>query len=187
MIPASDWVGIRTILFRQPTRKQSILNPLWGRLIYWGEISTAQRRTIATGPMIILEAVDEDMTMRWSSALDPDSHEQLDRLRADGHAIDFDGRSHRITVTPASARNTQLYRTLPHEIGHWFDWLEKVEGPGARGEPFDALMDRYFARPKAEREAFAHRYADDIYKSLFARDSIPFEQGFNNPTERSAL
>ena len=36
MIPTSDWVGISTIVFRQPTRKQAILRPAWGRLRYSG-------------------------------------------------------------------------------------------------------------------------------------------------------
>jgi len=64
---------------------------------------------------------------------------------------------------------------LPHEIGHWFDWLEKVETPAARGEDFSALMESYFARPQAEREAFTHRYADDVRDRLMRAGAIPFE------------
>jgi hypothetical protein len=176
VVPLSDWVGIRTVVFRQPTRKQVILNPAWGRLRYSGELSTAQRQSIATGPMILLDAIDDHMSLKWSSALGPDDLTELNRLQEDGHSIERIGSGFKIRVTPSSARNTQLYRTLLHEIGHWFDWLQSVEGPTKRGEPFEQLMERYFARPSSEREAFAHRYATEMHEELYCRGLIPFER-----------
>jgi hypothetical protein len=175
LIPASDWAGIHTVFFRQPTRKQARLNPAWGRLFYSGEIITARGRVIAAGPMIHLEAIDHNHQLEWGTSLALEDQVELDRLRADGHIIERSGNRHVIRATPASARNTQLYRTLPHEIGHWFDWLGKVETPLARGGDFDALTTRYFARPSAEREAFAHRYADETHARLLSTGSIPFE------------
>jgi hypothetical protein len=125
--------------------------------------------------MILLEAIDEGLRVDWSSSLDPEDQAELDRLRADGHAVDREGPRYTVSVTAPSARNTQLYRTLLHEIGHWFDWLEKVEAPAHRGEVYNDLADFYFARPAAEREAFAHRYAEKIYRQLVQLGSIPFE------------
>jgi hypothetical protein len=86
------------------------------------------------------------------------------------------GRRYIFSMTAQSVRATQLYRTLLHEIGHWADWLEKVETPCARGEDFDAMADAYFARPQAEREAYAHRYADNLRAGLEREGLIPFAQ-----------
>ena len=165
-IPASDWAGIKTIVFRQPTRKQAILNPVWGRLRYAGEVSTGHNYVVATGPMILFDAIDENLRITWPASLNPQNQVELNRLRVDGHVIERAGRSYIIKVTASSARSTQLYRTLFHEVGHWFDWLGKVEQPGRRGESYDDLIDIYFARPVAEREAFARRYAEDLRKRL---------------------
>jgi hypothetical protein len=113
--------------------------------------------------------------MEWSLSLDPEDSQELARLRADGHMIERNGRNHVIHVTPRSARSTQLYRTLLHEIGHWFDWLSKVETPAARGEDFSSLVDLYFARPSSERDAFAHRFADEVGQEMVRTGVIPFE------------
>ncbi|MBB4839193.1 hypothetical protein HNP52_002262 [Sphingomonas kyeonggiensis] len=174
-IPQSDWAGIRTIVFRQPSRKQSLLNPSWGRLFYFGEIVTARGRVVADGPMLLLDAIEQGHHFTWPTGLALDDQAELARLEADGHGVERSGNRYIIRVTPESARATQLYRTVPHEVGHWFDWLEKVETPAAQGEDFSMLRDRYFARPRGEREAFAHRYADGVHASLTATGAIPFE------------
>lgn len=174
LVPVSDWAGIGTVVFRQPTRKQVILTPAWGRLRYAGEISTARKRLVATGPMILLDAIEADSVIDWSAGLALDDQVELDRLRADGHVVERVGNRYRIHVAPDSARRTQLFRTLLHEIGHWFDWLEKVEAPAMRGEDFGTLVEHYFARPQAEREAFAHRYADSMGNALTNAGLIPF-------------
>ena len=70
-----------------------------------------------------------------------------------------------------------MFRTLLHEVGHWVDYLEKVERPEAAGvESFDTLNDRYFSRPKQEREAFAHRYADELGNKLKKFGLLPFDR-----------
>jgi len=175
LVPASDWAGIKTVVFRQPTRKQATLAPAWGRLRYAGEISTTRKRKVATGPMILLDSIEADFVIDWSAGLALDDQVELDRLRVDGHVVERVGNRYRIHVAPESARRTQLFRTLLHEIGHWLDWLEKVEAPAMRGEDFGALVAYYFARPQAEREAFAHRYADSMSSALASAGVIPFE------------
>jgi len=86
------------------------------------------------------------------------------------------GRQHVFAPSRDAARATQLYRTLLHEIGHWVDWLNKVERPSERGGDFEKLNDAYFQRPKNEREAFAHRYADETRERLVRLGIIPFER-----------
>ena len=175
-VPGSDWAGLQTFVFRQPTRKQLTLNPVWGRLRYYAELKSAKGQLIAEGPVIYLDAIVPNETLTWNTSLGPNGMHELERLIADGHAVSQKGRQHHIYVTVASARNTQLYRTLLHEIGHWFDWLSKVEEPTQAGLDRDAVVLQYFARPKSEREAFAHRYADDLRAKLEVSGVIPLSE-----------
>lgn len=174
-LPKTDWVGLRTIIFRQPTRKQLMLSPVWGRLVYFARPTSRSGKVLSEGPAIFLEATEIGRPIVWRTSLDPEDADELQRLREDGHLINRVGKKHVIEVSAYSARQTQLYRTLLHEMGHWFDWLSKVEEPAARGEDFATLEERYFARPKYEREAFAHRYAEQQRLTLEATGIIPFE------------
>ena len=90
-LPQSNLVGLRTFVFRQPTRKQLALSPVWGRLLYDTEISTANGKILATGPVIFLDAVQVDKMIVWSTSLDPERSQELDRLRNDGHNVQRSG------------------------------------------------------------------------------------------------
>jgi len=173
-VPDSDRAGLNIVVLRQPTRKQRIVVPAWGRLLYFAELGRSGRASAARGAAILLEAVDFSAKLEWSTSLQPEMAEELERLRTDGHGIERMGHRHVFSITKESVRATQLYRTLPHEIGHWADWLEKVETPCASGGDYSALSDAYFARPQAEREAYAHRYADDLRRRLERDGIIPF-------------
>jgi hypothetical protein len=174
-VPVSDWDGLETFVFRQPTRKQRILWPAWGRMYYYADLSFRGSSIVKSGPAVFLEAMAPNAVFKWSTALDPDDTAELDRLRLDGHEIERAGRKHVISSSPQSVRATQLYRTLPHEIGHWFDWLENVER--RRGEEdYSALVDRYDARSKDEKEVFAHRYAANLREALEKNRVIPFSR-----------
>jgi hypothetical protein len=170
----SDWAGIHTIVFRQSTRKQRIVSPAWGRMFYYSELGVAGRRTIHEGPVIVLEAYDPSAKFEWSNSLDSHDAAELDELRSDGHQVTREGNKSVIRMTGDSIRSTQLYRTLVHEIGHWFDWLDKVETPAARGGDLDVLVERFFQRPPSEREAFAHHYARGARQQLEQAGIIPF-------------
>ena len=107
-----DWKGIKTFLFRQPSRKQEVMTGgVWGRLIHRADDSAA----------ICFEAQDPDKPVRWTRALDPDGQRELRRLEEEGHRIIRESHHHLIYCTMDSIRNTQLYRTLLHEIGHLVD------------------------------------------------------------------
>lgn len=173
-IPAHDLAGLGAVVFRQPRRKERLLRPAWGRLVYDARIGRIGRPDAYRGPAILIEAVNPDKPVKWSTSLSPDDLEELRRLEADGHVLERRGNTWAITPNVAAVRNTQLYRTLPHEIGHWVDWQEKVRRPGQeQPERLHAFEDAYFARPRSEREAFAHRYADEVRARLEKFGVIP--------------
>jgi len=176
-LPFSDWAGLQIIVFRQPSKKQRILNPVWGRMYYFAQIGHQAGKSLAEGPAVFLEANPINFKMVWPASLSPEMIEELRRLENDGHEISRIGRKHIIQTSENSVRQTQLYRTLIHEVGHWVDYLEKVERPGLKGAAtYDELEDRYFSRPRLEREAFAHRYADQLGEKLKTFGLIPFDR-----------
>lgn len=174
-LPRTDWEGLAAIVLRQPTRKARILAPVWGRFAYSADLGPAGRSSFCRGPMVFIEAVDPSKPIVWSSGLSPDGRAELARLAADGHGVEQAGSRWIVTPSLEAVRATQLYRTLPHEIGHHVDWLEKVERAPADGpDDWDARESAFFARPREEREAFAHRYADDAGERLRRFGITPF-------------
>jgi hypothetical protein len=123
---------------------------------------------------VILEAQPPDQCIEWSRSLTPDGAEEIERLRVDGHVVSGD-RRWKIQSSPNSTRSTQLFRTLPHEIGHYVQYDREVERPA--GDDHDAwakLSDRYFSKPQREKEAFAHRYAREVGERLRSTGSVPY-------------
>jgi hypothetical protein len=139
------------------------------------DIGQAGKPNLHTGPAILIEATDS-RPLIWSRSLEPEFAKELERLRNDGHSITEDRRSYRIQNDPNAVRSTQLYRTVLHEIGHWVDWLERVERPSERPDSdYSVLADAYWARPSSEREGFAHSYADRLRKRLLLEGKIPLQ------------
>jgi hypothetical protein len=167
-----DLPGIQGVILRQPKRKEAILSSVWGRLGYVANVGPI------SGPAIVIEAVSVPLSLKWSKHLEPAGQDELRRLQAEADESEFDGRRHILRFGLDAVRGVQLYRTVLHELGHWVDWLEKVETPsvGASDEAWQELCDRYCRRPEAEREAFAHRYANELGENLRARGVIPFER-----------
>lgn len=104
----------------------------------------------------------------------PDDATELDRLRADGHPIEEDRRGFTVTPTLESIRATQLYRTLPHELGHHVDYRSKITDLAKDQADYGRRHDAYFKRPNKEREEFAHRYAAKHAARLRENGVIPF-------------
>ncbi|MEM7384499.1 MAG: hypothetical protein AAF514_06090 [Verrucomicrobiota bacterium] len=174
LLPFEHIRDIQAFVFRQPKRKERILAPAWGRLVYWTDICGH------SGPVVYLESQEPGKAWKWKKSLAPDDADELDRLRLDGHRIETDQRHHTIHFTQESVRNTQLYRTLPHEIGHYADYLTKVENPcGQDHSDWSERNDRYHARPSMEKEAFAHRYADAFRERNRSQGHLPFERLFD--------
>jgi hypothetical protein len=173
-VPAGDLDGLGLLVLRQPKRKEQILSPCWGRLRYSAEVGEHR------GPAVILEAVEPTRRIRWPRSLGPGQAAELERLRQDGHRIRSTRHGPVIEASLDSSRATQLYRTLPHEVGHWVHYLRNVARPSAVAPgTWPALWERYWQKPTAEREAFAHRYADELRRRLTAAGHIPFPRRFD--------
>lgn len=169
LLPVHHIRDIKVIVLRQPKRKERILSPVWGRLVYWTDVCGH------SGPTVYLEAQDINKAVKWSKSLKPGYVQELDRLRQDGHRIETDKRNHTVHSTVESVRNTQLYRTLPHEIGHYVDYLTKVEDPADDNlAKWTRLNEKYHARPSQEKESFAHRYADEFRRNAMLSNAVPF-------------
>ena len=158
-VPAADLEYLSLIILRQPKRKEEIINPTWGRYIYYAEIDAH------CGSAISLEAIGLSKPMRWSKSLSPDSQVELERLKADGHSIETTKREHLISANLVSVRATQLYRTLLHELGHHVDRMRN-----------EAAFER---KTSKDKEVLAHRYADKLREKLEEKEIIPFERIFD--------
>ncbi len=175
-IPVEDWRGIYTIILRQPTRKQVLLRPAWGRIYYSATLGLPAKKALRTGPVIALEAVNCDAVVKWQKSLQPADLLELERLREDGHDIKQDCRHHIITLNRASVRACQLYRTLLHEVGHWVHFRTSTQKLADEHDLDEKeIFARYFACPAREREAFAHRYASSTQAFLRKFGVIPFD------------
>ncbi|WP_341904888.1 hypothetical protein [Fluviicola taffensis] len=172
-IPINDYGDLRLIIFRQPKRKETILSPVWGRLIYSFEFENDFH------PAIIIEAVDYSKKLKWSTKMSVDSQKEFERLKLDGHLFVNESRYFVAEYNPEHVRNTQLYRTLPHEFGHYMHYLEVVERPSTENEElidWEKRDDFYFTIPSAEKEKFAHLYADKFKQRLVELSVIPFDR-----------
>jgi len=169
LLPDDDVCMIDTVVFRQPSRKQAQQAPVWGRLHYLAVLGSF------VGPCIYVEAFEIGSSFRWPRKLSLDRMAELGRLRADGHFFEENKREYIITPTADSIRNTILYRTPLHEVGHWVQYeKEALDEGSALDANSDVAYDLYFAKPTAERESFAHRYAGEQGDRLRKSGSIPF-------------
>jgi hypothetical protein len=181
-VPLGDWSGIGAVLLRQPRRKEETLAPTWGRLSYAADFVDEHGIEVYSGPAVVLEAINPSKAFKWGKKLSIDDLAELERLQSDGHKVVSGDRQHTIKPTLQSCRATQLYRTLLHELGHWADFAEKVEGPAALLDPNDdpdrysKLLDRFHSRPSREKEQFAHSYAQRLRQRLRSVRAIPFDR-----------
>ena len=158
------------IAFRQPTRKQIQQKGVWGRFVYFAEFGKHE------GSAIILEAQGLRDKLLWSKRMSLDSRAEFNRLVADGHVFEEDKRHYHAPLTETNIRNTLLYRTLPHELGHLAHYHQDVLNKATSlGEDFATSEDLYFSKPSSEREVFAHAFATKLGQQLRASGEIPFE------------
>ncbi|SEW51685.1 hypothetical protein [Chitinophaga arvensicola] len=171
-LPPADYGDLKFIVLRQPKRKEEIISHVWGRLIYSYEFENEYY------PAVILETANYRKPFKWKRNLDPDDQQELARLREDGHVFVEDKRSFTTMLESAAVRNTQLYRTLLHELGHYVHYLTLVQpfAEDAHEEAGDKREDNYFRLPKDTKEKFAHQYADQWRAKLLLAQLIPFER-----------
>lgn len=158
------------IAFRQPTRKQRQQFPVWGRFLYFAEFGRNE------GTAIVLEAQELGASLKRSKHMNLEDHAEYERLVGDGHSFVETKRHFEAHLEEEGIRNTKLYRTFLHELGHLADYHQKVISEETALAPEqDVAGDLYFSRPTSEREVFAHRFAEDLSRSLRADGRIPFE------------
>lgn len=165
-------VGIRGVVFQQPTRKEEQLRGVWGRLCFGVEVNGV------SGPVIQLAATETPLRIRWGRHLKPDEQQELERLQSAAASSESDGRHHRMMFDIDAVRRVQLYHTIPHEIGHWADMFEGVELPslGADLDTWKQAWDRYWQRPGHEHEVYADRYATQTVAGLREERHLPFDR-----------
>ncbi len=169
-----DIDGIQGIVLRQPTRKEQSLNRVWARLGYGVEVGGV------VGPVVFIEAQQVPCAVHWDKSLDPSSQRELDRLIAAADQVEHSRRGHDLLFELEGVRRVQLFHSLPHEIGHWADMYEHVERPSLDDfDLWEQLWDRYFQRPRIEREEFAHRYAEQAIADLRIQGAVPFDRKLN--------
>ena len=169
-LPAGDVAGLKLLVLRQPTRKQEIISPVWGRCVYAAMFGSRK------GPTIMLEAMDLSHQLRWPGKLSVDDRIELERIEGDGHHLIRDRRGTTIKVNASAVRSTILYHTLIHEVGHWVDWKKRVLQPKADADDPDRkrLKTAFFVRPHSEIEKFANSYADRHAAQFTDASVIPF-------------
>jgi hypothetical protein len=174
LLPERHHENIALIIFRQPTRRQETLRSVWGRMAF------ARHVAGHSGTAIYLDAQEVPWIAEWPRCLSLDEQQELERLRRDGHHVESQRRGHVIRSGADAIRATQLFRTLPHEVGHNVDYnrfYERADAAYSSTDPgFDYVLNRYDARPTSEREAFAHRYADEFRQAMIDAGHFPFPQ-----------
>lgn len=158
------------LAFRQPTRKQRQLKPVWGRFLYFAEFGAHE------GTAIVLEAQAIGAPISWSKRMSLDDQAELDRLRTDGHVFNETKRTFDALLSVQTVRSTILFRTLLHEIGHWAQYHEEVlHEATALDADYDIARELYFSKPSSEREVYAHKFAEQLAADLRSSGAIPFE------------
>lgn len=115
------------------------------------------------------ETCHRNMIRRWVLSL---------RLKADGYNFIEHKWYFEAEMPQRLVRATQLYRTLPHEFGHYVHYLEVVERPNEEDEDieeWERFREIYHVLPSVEKESFAHNYADRLREELLAENLIPFD------------
>ena len=163
-VPSYYFQGLKTIVLRQPKRKEEIFRSVWGG---WFAGYEFESKVVSA---IVLEAAGFGSKVKWSRKIGIDTQKELKRLQTDGFDVAETKRSYEIELSLENVRNVQLYRTLLHEIGHHYhNSLDE--------DIFDKL-------PSVEKEAFAHNFADKLKIELEEKKIIPFPRIFN---EKSIL
>ena len=178
LLNPNDLEDLNLIVFRQPKRREETLKPVWGRLNYFVEIDKHE------GAAIMLESFDFDRTIKWSKSLKNEDRKEFERLLQDRHKMTESKRDFIIHPTIVGLRNTMLYRTFIHEVGHYVEYLEKIERPSRKNSDYDFWAD-YDKIPSQEKENFAHTYAGKVTKELTRKRLIPFDRILNEKSLKS--
>jgi len=175
LVPQEHLEEIEIIVLRQPKKKEEILRPVWGRFVYYADLGKY------SGPGVYLEAVEVGEVIKWGNKLTPFRKKELKLLHSDGHSIERVKRGYNIHTTPETVRNTQLFRTLPHEIGHAVDYLKNSLNPSINAPTeleSEYISNAYNSKPSLDKEEYANRYAREFYQKNLEKGYLPFAKIF---------
>lgn len=179
-IQKDDYGDLRYIIFRQPTRKEAGLEPVWGRLAYSFEFENNYY------PAIILESYPIEGKLTWPKSLKVNAKREFLRLEKDGFYFEINKKGYEAKMTAENVRNTQLYRTFFHELGHYIHYQDIVSRPALEDEEYEEYEEwekrlEYYHNsiPSSKKEIFAHNYADKFYEKLILQGVIPFDRKEN--------
>lgn len=170
-LPLEDLIDLGLIIFRQSKKKEEIISPVWGRLVYSMEFKGDYY------PAIILEAVPITFQFKYPLKQSVEKSQEFDLLRQDGVVFRLGKRNYIAEMNEKIIRNIQLYRTLLHELGHYVQYYNMVERPGTEVEEIEQWEKRweeYCSIPQRDKELFANRYAVKMKKELVEKGIIPF-------------
>ncbi|MBX7220195.1 MAG: hypothetical protein K1Y36_09640 [Blastocatellia bacterium] len=172
-VEPDDWNLLDFVVFRQPKQKEDLLKPVWGRIAYFVELEGR------LGTAIFLDAQNQHRSLRWSRSLDPEDAAEFQRLCDDGHRVEEDKRGFTLHLTLDSIRQTQLFRSFLHEIGHLVDRVEHLYKPLTETDDEQEqkyLTEKYDSKPRRDKETYAHRYASETFNRLKSMSLVPFER-----------
>ena len=130
------------------------MQPVWGRFVSWYDFREQH------GASVIIES-QRLASIRWPLSIGLESRDELERLRADGHCVERTRRGYDIQPTAETMRNTVLFRTLLHEVGHHVDFdLSDVES--------------WMGKNSRVKEEYAHRFAEMAMAVLRKEGQAPF-------------
>jgi hypothetical protein len=176
LVPQEHLKEIDVVVLRQPKKKEEILRPVWGRFVYYADLGKY------SGPGVYIEAAKKNNVIKWSKSLTPFEDKELNALESDGHRINQNKRGYEIITSPNTIRNTQLYRTLPHEIGHAIDYLKNslepcIEADSEQEE--DYIRNVFHSKPSLDKEEYANRYAKEFNEKWTEKGCIPFPRRYD--------
>ena len=172
-IPKNDLQDLGLIVFRQPKKKERILSPVWGRLIYSMEFEEKFY------PAIIIEAFPKINEFKFPKKQSVDSKLEFELLKNDGLVFEEQKRNFVAKIDMDIVRNIQLYRTLLHEVGHYVHYYEVVESINCDTDEYEewsARWEKYLAIPSPEKEKYANNYAVRMKGNLLNSSLIPFDR-----------
>ncbi len=164
------------IVFRQPTRKQNLMVPVWGRFIYdYEAINSGAEELNGEHSAIVLEAQRIGSLIRYPHKMSLEDRKEFERLCLDGHRFKNEKRYSETVLTETTIRNTILYRSLIHELGHWKQYCDNVIFEAtALGPDWTTSWQLHHSQPVQDKEHFAHRFARENADRLVAAGMIPF-------------
>ena len=174
LIPVAERAPVTWVILRQPKKKEQVLDSVWGRYLPRAELGRQ------SGSAVILEAQTPGEPMRWPRSLGPSGRRELELLETEGHDIVTTRREYIVRSDREAIRTTQLYRTLPHEIGHSVQYQLEVNVPAGQDVcERERRLDLFRRKAACEKEDFAERYASAFAAQQRALGAIPFDRRLN--------